>query len=87
MGILKTGFKKAGGILGEAILAVVGIGTVYGLGWVSGLKQGSKLEERLSEALDNLDETDETDTTEEETTEEIIMTETPEEDSENQQED
>lgn len=85
MGILKKGFKTAGSVLGEAILAVVGIGTVYGLGWVSGLKQGSKLEERLSEALDNLDETEETDTTEE-TAEEIIMTE-PQDEEPDQQED
>lgn len=85
MGILKKGFKTAGSVLGEAILAVVGIGTVYGLGWVSGLKQGSKLEERLSEALDNLD-ADETEEPEEEETEDerIVMTETPDEEPDQQ---
>lgn len=82
--MLKNVFKKAGSILGETILAVAGIGTIYGIGWLNGLKTGSKIEDRLASAIDNLDTDNSGETTEEveeETAEEIIMTETPEEDS------
>lgn len=82
--MLKNVFKKAGSIVGETILAVAGIGTIYGLGWLNGLKTGSKIEDRLSEAIDNLD-ADNNEEAEEETTDEIIMTETPDEEPDQQE--
>lgn len=82
--MLKNVFKKAGSILGETILAVAGIGTIYGIGWLNGLKTGSKIEDRLSEAINNLD-ADNNEETEEETAEEIIMTESQEEEPDQQE--
>lgn len=85
--MLKNLFKKAGSIVGETILAVAGIGTIYGIGWLNGLKTGSKIEDRLAEAIDNLDadeeETEEDET--EDTGEGIIMTEATDEEPDQQE--
>ncbi len=50
--MLKKAFRSAGTILGEAIIAIAGLGTVYGLGWVSGAKSGAKLSDLLNRAMD-----------------------------------
>lgn len=86
MAVLKSMFKKTGAVLGEAILAVAGIGTIYGLGWLNGLRTGSKLEERLADAVSNLDSDNMEDMKEEldEAIPDIVMAAT-EEDSDQQE--
>lgn len=49
--MLKKAFRSAGTILGEAIIAIAGLGTVYGLGWASGAKSGAKLSDLLNRTM------------------------------------
>lgn len=51
--MLKKAFRSAGTVIGEAIVAIAGIGTIYGLGWVSGVRSGAKLSEVLNRAMDD----------------------------------
>lgn len=51
--MLKKAFRNVGTVVGEAIVALVGIGTIYGLGWVSGMKSGTKLSDVLNRAMDD----------------------------------
>lgn len=49
--MLKKAFRNVGTVVGEAIVALVGIGTVYGLGWISGAKSGAKLNDLMNRAM------------------------------------
>lgn len=49
--MLKKAFRNVGTVVGEAIVALVGIGTVYGLGWISGAKSGAKLSDLMNRAM------------------------------------
>lgn len=51
--MLKKAFRNVGTVVGEAIVALVGIGTVYGLGWISGAKSGAKLSDLMNRAMDD----------------------------------
>lgn len=51
--MLKRVFRNAGTILGEAIIAIAGLGTVYGLGWLSGCKSGAKFSEIMNRVMDD----------------------------------
>lgn len=51
--MLKRAFRNVGTVVGEAIVALVGIGTVYGLGWISGAKSGAKLSDLMNRAMDD----------------------------------
>lgn len=50
--MLKKAFRNVGTVVGEAIVALVGIGTIYGLGWVSGMKSGAKFSDLMNRAMD-----------------------------------
>lgn len=50
--MLKRVFRNAGTILGEAIIAIAGLSTVYGLGWLSGAKSGAKFNDIMNRAMD-----------------------------------
>lgn len=50
--MLRKAFRNVGTVVGEAIVALVGIGTVYGLGWISGAKSGAKLSDLMNRAMD-----------------------------------
>lgn len=54
--MLKKAFRSAGTVIGEAIVAIAGIGTIYGLGWVSGARSGAKLSEVLNRAMDDAEQ-------------------------------
>lgn len=51
--MLKKAFRNVGTVVGEAIVALVGIGTVYGLGWISGAKSGAKLSDIMNRTMDD----------------------------------
>lgn len=51
--MLKRVFRNAGTILGEAIIAIAGLGTVYGLGWLSGAKSGAKFNDIVNKAFED----------------------------------
>lgn len=50
--MLKRAFRNVGTVVGEAIVALAGIGTIYGLGWLSGAKSGAKFSDLMNRAMD-----------------------------------
>ena len=51
--MLKKAFRSMGTVIGEAIVAIAGLGTVYGLGWLSGAKSGAKFNDIVNKAFED----------------------------------
>ena len=56
MAYLDKGFKAIGTLVGEALIACVGLGTVYGIGFFTGFKKGSGAEELIDEIKNKIKE-------------------------------
>ena len=54
MGVLTKSFKSVAGLIGEVLVAGTGIAVIYGIGIVSGAKQGSKVSSLIDDIRDKI---------------------------------